>query len=294
MQTRTLTFSFSFHISFLLLLPVFFCQYLRLVFLSCSIQGFRLKKLIYSSFISLFCFFFHIPFYTCSLSISPSATHFYIMTLPLSALHTRPSLSELFFLPSHFLPLSSAPTHQGPREGKWKVYVFCSSAVWQWEAKLLFYGFIYGSVDFWRCAHHIRGAEGEWRGAWSELLLVPPVELDQQGGMSLDQICISYNIMWRQTHTQPCTYTHSILKYSWQDINFHKHINPINLSTPLLHLEKHMNNDISLQSPSNIKMYNLLSCLFVSRLTDTTFPAELGFLIWRSTYSGTVFVTSHS
>ena len=174
-----------FHISFLLLLPVFFfffCRYLRLVCLSCSFQGFRLKKWIYSSFISLFCFFFHIPFYARSLSISPSATHFYIMTPPLSALHTRPSLSELFFLPSHFLPLSSAPTHQGPREGKWKVCVFCSSAVWQWEAKLLFYGFIYGSVDFWRCAHHTWGAEGEWRAAWCELLLVPPVELDQHGG----------------------------------------------------------------------------------------------------------------
>lgn len=182
-----------------------------------------------------------------------------------------------FFSLSFPLPLSLATTHRGPREGKWKVYVFSSGAVWQQEGKLLFYGFIYGSVDFWRCAHHTRGgggnwAEEEWGAAWCELLLVPPVELQtskeaeekwthaQTHSCILDQICMSYDLTRGQTHSHTHLQAHAQqTKYSWQDINFHKHVDPINVSTPLLHQEKHMNNDIS---PSNIEMYNLLSCLF--------------------------------
>lgn len=72
---------------------------------------------------------------------------------------------------------------------------------------------------------------------------------------------MSYDLTRGQTHSHTHLQAHAQtkLKYSGQDINFHKHVDPINVSTPLVHQEKHMNNDIS---PSNIEMYNLLSCLF--------------------------------
>lgn len=126
-----------------------------------------------------------------------------------------PPLLTLLSSLSFPLPLFSATTHQGPSEGKWKVYIFCSGAVWQQEGKLLFYGFIYGSVDFWHCAHRTRGAEGKWGAAWCELLLVPSVEL--QTGKEAEEKCthaqthscifatlgISYDLMCRQmlSHT---------------------------------------------------------------------------------------------
>lgn len=65
-----------------------------------------------------------------------------------------PVPSLLFSFASHFLsPLSFATTHQGPGEGKWKVWVLRCGAVWQQGGKLLFYGFIYGSVSFFSTSH---------------------------------------------------------------------------------------------------------------------------------------------
>lgn len=143
-------------------------------------QGFSLKKFIWSPFIFPCFFFIRMHFQHMFSFLSYIATPSYIMASPLFALLLPHPTSNLF--PSlAFLPPLIHAGSPSARQRKWKVYVFCSSStVWQQEGKLLFYGFIYGSVDFWRSAHHTQGQK--WRAAWSELLLVPPVELQTSKG----------------------------------------------------------------------------------------------------------------
>lgn len=160
-------------------LSVFFCLYSPCAFVS-LFQGFSLKKFIWSPFIFPCFFFIRMHFLHMFSFLSYIATPSRIMASPLFALPLPHPTSNLF--PSlAFLPPLIHSGSPSARQRKWKVYVFCSSStVWQQEGKLLFYGFIYGSVGFWRSAHHTRGQK--WRAARSELLLVPPVELQTSKG----------------------------------------------------------------------------------------------------------------
>lgn len=99
MQTRTLTFSLSFHISFRLSLLRFFCFCLILA-------GIQSEEINLFFFYLTYLTFFHKPFYICSLSLSFSATPYYIMTPPLSVLLLAlPSQTfSLFHLISSFSP----------------------------------------------------------------------------------------------------------------------------------------------------------------------------------------------
>lgn len=138
-------------------------------------QSFSPKKLIYSPFISLSCFFFHIPFLHMFFSLLSSATPFYIMP-PLSALlpPTFPllTLSFLSHLPS--LPHSCSPRSWRGEMKSVCILWQCSVAAGGKTAVLWFYLWICRFLML--CISHM-GAEGEWRAAWCELLLVPPVEL---------------------------------------------------------------------------------------------------------------------